>query len=542
VTSTGVDTGARPGDAEADAPVEREAEPGAASSPAPPSPDVDRSTRWALAALVAGLAAAALAWFDEYRFRSLMGDDIILLNATNTPGGYASGVWRSVTQTGDQKYRPILTVVLSVITDLFESDYEAYRLLNIALLTTASGLAAFLAYRLSRGNLGVAAFVGLAMVVSRFNLYNVLQALGVMENMALCFVLAMLICAQLAYARQRRVYLHAAYVAYALAIYTHERFLTLGAFAVLLALLAPGARSLRTRLVDAAIPVAIAASNYAVKVWVLDVHFLTGGGGQEIEPKSGEIVDFLVRAVLNVFGFNSGPDYLSGRNAHLLGTDAVLVCLAFAVPALAVLVAAGLRVWHREGFVRLVRVVLIGGSVVGPLLLSASITFRQEYRWLFPPYVALLLGLAWAIGVLGFPRRTSAAITALLLASTLAIGVYYRPYADNTYFFAGQETVDSIRDRIFDQHRDELPDSTVFLVTHGDPVLTAWYLGSGAFLRAYAADLPLDLRLVDDVSQAVAGPDTRPEVLVFDYRGDRVVEIQVPEVPAPAPEGAAAAG
>src|SRR5690606_2326198 len=118
--------------------------------------------------------------------------------------------------------------------------------------------------------------------------------------------LLMLVFGELAFATRRRLYLHLAFASYALAIYTHERFLTLGAFAVLLALLAPGVRTLRARIVDVAVPVGVALSNYAMKVWVLDVHFLTGGGGQNIEPDSNEITDFTVRAVLNIFGFNSG--------------------------------------------------------------------------------------------------------------------------------------------------------------------------------------------------------------------------------------------
>lgn len=478
------------------------------------------------------VALLNVVWFTSFSGRTLMGDDLDLLLQSRTPGGYASDFLGAFTQTGADKFRPVVTVLLSVTTDLFRGSFQAYRNLNLVLQVVNVGLVGLLAWRFGKRNCLVAVSAMTMVTISRFNVYFVLQVYGLMEGLAVTFLLAMLLCVHRFYESERRRPLILANFCFFLVVFTHERFIVLAPFLVVATLLSPATfGSMRERVAWAAAPLGVAVFNVAVKVYGLGIDFFTGTGGQEVDLGLAQILVFLRRAVLNVLGFNTGPDYLSGRNMHSLGVLGVCLGVVF-VLALCVAGLLAAVQWAREGSDRrgATRAWLLGASLLGPLLLSASITFRQEFRWLYAPYTVLVVGVSWVLGRLAPRPRTQVLATLAVLVSGLTVDGYYRHHVENTYFFGGLRVADSVRQEIIDRHRRELTSSTVFLVTHGDPVVEGWYLRGGGFFSIYAPDA--DVRLVPSLTAVGAADGVRPRVLAFEIRGEMATDVtdQLPAI------------
>ena len=70
------------------------------------------------------------------------------------------------------------------------------------------------------------------------------------------------------------------------------------------------------------------------------------------------------------------------------------------------------------------------GLLAGGLLAGASVTFRQEFRWLYAPYVVALL--FWAYAAVRTPRRAMARVAfAALVASSVVNDAYLRSHRGN---------------------------------------------------------------------------------------------------------------
>lgn len=488
---------------------------------AAPGVQPSRARQSLLVGVVSGVLGLGFLWlaYWHFGFRSVMGDDLDLLVRARTPGGYASDFWRSFTQTGGEKFRPGVTPVLSLMTHGLGGDFTAWRVVTLVLFSLDGALVGVLAWRLSRSYV-LAGLTVLAALFSRFASYFALQGYGVMESLAMLWVLVALLCVQTAWERRSPRLLTAASLGYLLALFTHERFIVLAPFLVTVALLAPWPLSRARRLGIAVLPLAVAALNYAVKTWVLHIDFFTSGGSANATSPGG-IARFVVSAALNTVGYNEGPTYLSGNDAHSLGARGILIAFALFVPLVALAgVHARAHLWHARpaAFVPLA----IGTSLYLPLLLSASIQTRQEYRWLYAPFVVLVLGVAWVAGQL--PRGSRLAWLPLLaLVGSLTVDATYRHWLPNTYYFAGQETADSVRSVVIDAHRTELADSTVILIGN-DEVFRTWYMGSGSFFDIYAPGHGPVLFAKSDVeARAMAAAATHP--LAFLFQTDHVVAV-----------------
>lgn len=476
---------------------------------------------------LATVAALNIAWFAPFPGRTLMGDDLELVLEARS-GGYASDLVRALWLSGAEKFRPVLTVVLAVLTDAFGVDFTAYRIANLVLQIGNVFLVGLLAWRLSGRSRPIALAAMVIVTLSRFNIYFVMQIYGVMEGLALTFVLVMLLAVIRAYETSSRRSLAVASLCYFLAIFTHERYIVLAPFLVAATLLMSDTfRRRRDRFLWAALPLLVAFSNYGVKTWALKIHYFTAGGGQQVKFAPGQALTFMERGLLNLVGFNTGPDYLSGRNMHSLGALGVVVGLLFLAPLTVLLVATVLRdiPGRLRGRVVVLRKYVLAGLLFGPLLFSASISFRQEYRWLYAPFVALVLGASWMLGRVPPGRLLPGLAVAAVVLGAVGVDGYYRRYAENTYFFAGLETADSIRTEILDRHSAQLDSATVFILTHDDLTLTDWYLRGGRYFELYAPGRNRDIRLVGSMETAATAENVRGTVLAFDYRTDSVVDV-----------------
>lgn len=478
--------------------------------------------RWLLLSTAAALLAAV--WFGRNHAQALMGDDIYLLWESRRPGGFASSFWLGFTQTGGEKWRPLVTSTQALLTDVLGGNYQAW-LRFLTVLEWANALAvAYFAWVLSRRRWTVAVLTAAAMIVSRFNTYFVWQSYGWMEGLALSFMLLTLAAARRAWQTSSARWTTAMVVAAAAAALCHERYLCLLALTLMVPLLSPRYTQLSSRIGWMAAASAVPISNYLVKVYVLHVRFLAGNAGEDVHPGLRSVAKFGLDGLSSLLGYTVGPAYLTGIDASQLGVFPVLCAVGFGLAASLIL---GLGLYRDVKNGRSLRVWLLAPGLLGGLLLMASISGRQEHRWLYAPQVVLLLGLAWASSrpAARWPaglRVGPAAVMGFALLCSVAADMQESRHVGDIYFMAGERMADSVLDRVVRQHSTELATSTVFLLSD-EAGFKLFVMGDGRFFDIYAPGA--DVRFVHDRAAMATATGLRAHQLVYEVTYDQVIQV-----------------
>ncbi|MEO7040209.1 MAG: hypothetical protein ABI186_09295, partial [Candidatus Elarobacter sp.] len=457
----------------------------------------------------------ALVWFFTLPHGILMGDDLNLIYATQHGGlNPISSLWLE----GASKYRPVSNFLFAVSALLFGHTFRAYVLLNVVVEAASATVLASIAWRLSGRKVWVAGCAGVAFIIARFSYYAVDQVTGLFEAVALLLALLVVSDVIAAYrlndlGRARRTLLW-----FALAIFDDERFIVLAPFIVLASLLHPSARKNRR---DAALisvgTVAISGLNYAIKAFVFRTNFFTGTGGEDLKPDQSSIARFLFDGLLNVLGFNVGPAYLSGADVSQVGTLGYLLGW---VTAGAVVAVFALWAWRRarDGAGLLARDVVLGGALFVPLLLSASVAFRQEFRWLYVAYAVVLVGLAAAAGAYRDRPRAVSAVAGGLLCVTAISSLVYRSYLGNVFFMYSMKIAQTVKSTM-----DAHPGRPAIIVTNGDPSIQGWIFLDHRFFDEYGLE-HVPLAFVPSADRIAAVPWSRGAE-VFEVQGTDILDV-----------------
>ncbi|HEY0383956.1 MAG TPA: hypothetical protein VGC72_17315 [Candidatus Elarobacter sp.] len=438
------------------------------------------STRVTVGVLL--IVATALLWFASIPNGILVGDDVGL--AWNVlHGRTASTIPQALTESANDKYRPVLNVVISLVVPLFRGNFAGYELLNIIIETISAVLVAAIVLRLTRRNEALALACAIAFMVSRFAYFNVMQMQGLLESIPLLLLLLAVRDAADAFVLDRYERLQRMVGWYALAIFTDERYLVTGLFIVACAVLHPRRRAQpRTLGIVAGGAVAVALLNISIKRLLFHEHVLVGTGGQLMAVDPWQWVHFTAAALANVLGFNAGPNYLSGLDVAEAGAQGYLLGFLVAVPA-AALLAVYVFVAVRDRRADLMRGAVIGVALFVPLLLSTAVTIRQEFRWLYAPDAIFLIGVA-AAAVHVEPRRFAIGAAATVFAASVVGALWYRSYEiSNVFFMRAMAIASGVRDVAVSD-----PADPVVVADHGEASVAHWVFYEGYFSNVYGLD------------------------------------------------------
>ena len=444
-----------------------------------------------------------------------MGDDLNLIYATQHGGlNPLSSLWLE----GASKYRPVSNFLFAVSAMLFGHTFRAYVLLNVIVEAASATVLWRIARRLSGGAMWVAACAGVAFVLARFSYYAVDQVIGLFEGLALLLTLLIVSDVIEAYrlndlGRARRTLLW-----FALAVFDDERFIVLAPFIVLASLLHPSARTNRRDVTLTSVgTLAIAGLNYAIKAYIFRTNFFTGTGGEDLKPDGSSIARFLFDGLLNVLGFNVGPSYLSAADVSQVGALGYLLGW---VTAAAVVAAFAFWAWRRagDGTGVLIRDVVLGGALFVPLLLSASVAFRQEFRWLYAAYAVVLVGLAGAAGAYrDRPRAVSAAAIGFLCVTAIS-SLVYRSYLGNVFFMYSMKIAATVKGTM-----DAHPGKPAIVITNGDPAIQGWIFLDHRFFDEYGLE-HVPLAFVATADRVAAIPWSR-KAEIFEVKGTEISDV-----------------
>ena len=459
---------------------------------------IQRFGGYALLFTVLGVAVIASLWrFWPWMPHVLFGDDLANILQFKRPGFVAS--WcHLLTDPEGGKYRPIFEMSLYALFDVFGTNLVGYQLINVLLLGLSAGLAFFIAQRLDGGRWALSGIVGLAVATSRFALYQVTQVTGLVEGIALLLFMSMLFC--IVRTREgdgtelRWAWL--AVLAAFLSINTHERYIVVFPWLFGYFLLSPVFRTKpQSRRIGLLLGTAAAPLlNVLYKVLVLSTPFFLGTGGSLIRPHLSQTVYQIKQAVLSLFGFNYGPEYLVGTDIASIASTSLVTAL-FAV----ILATAFASAWVTAGVsgMRAITAKKVGSNysierwLTWPLLLACLavllllppvLTIRVEQRWLLAPYVLLLL--IFVCSVSGGGARISKrgwVLAAVVMISSLSIDSIFSAYFPKIFFIRGERFAAAVKRDVVDSYPGMAVAAGFFVRSN----TCTWILLKGQFFSIY---------------------------------------------------------
>jgi len=415
------------------------------------------------------------------------------------------------------KYRPVHGLNMHLLIELFQKNIGAYYVFNIAIQTVNALLFAFTANIFLR-SFSLSLLFGLAIGLSRFSLFNVVQLLngGALEGMAMSFFLAALFFLVRALAgngrlpvqQKRDIYLGIVFAN--LSMYTHERYIVLLPFIILLVLLYPALRqiSVKQRAWIIAWCLGSIVLNVVLKKQLFNMSFFMGTASTGMEFSLPSAMHFLTEGILSIFQFNTGPEFLTGITFTALPVlEKLLVLLVFA--GVITTLFFYIRSIQRSGIIMQGRPAGSGWLIVslivlfGFFLVPAVLTIRLEQRWLQASWSIFML--LFIIAFTGIPFRSVSAKNGLSVLFCLLVlwvdGNYLKRGGDYIYLNYSEKAARQFETAIqqgiikpatskiyiWEKHRDSNTENAI-----------RWDLGDGYFFNFYQQH-PKKLVFVDSV-------------------------------------------
>lgn len=316
-------------------------------------------------------------------------------------------------------------------------------------------ITAYLLYHISRrlSNSRISALItALCYLASRFAYYQIGQALGLMETMALFLAIAMLW--QLyRYMEEAKGY-WSALIIYFLLVFTHERYLSLFPLIYLVIVIrvikdkrsrretfaeqsetlgrvcgssgkciggkagadaaglqAAGSKGSLGLIGKCIAPLAELIIIIGIRCFAIGKAIPAGTGGTEVTETFGlkQAIGFCFNQLEYILGINAGPEYLNGLTwADSPSYIKKLVCVGILLIAVLVWIYI-VNVISRHSKMALERAIsalLLFGGFIALCIGCSSVTIRLEMRWIYVSYAAALLYASYMIGSIGAVQKT----------------------------------------------------------------------------------------------------------------------------------------
>ena len=463
------------------------------------------------------LFLVTIVWYFAYKFRTVMGDDLQIAQFfSHTPFLKAT-----ILNAGGNKYRPVFNILeFFTIRLLHAADLTSFFYFNIAVEFLVALCLFYLIKHISRGNKMLALLVSLLFVTSRFAYYNMYMLVSPLEGFALLFfALLFFVSIKLMEGCDKKFALFAIMLFFA-DVFTHERYLAVAPFLITVFMLAPQMTRVQKVMFSSG-TVLIVLLNIFIKRIIFNTIFLEGTGGVSISFKVPRIASFIGAGFLNLLNINAGPAYLNG-----IEWNHVPLCVDLLIVISIVMVMSILYLYYAKrlgGRTSSIPLVLLELMIL--LLLVASITIRQEPRWLYAPYLVWIVLLAYWLYNGGDYKHLRNIILFIFVGVTILANYFYRSSIPNIFFVYSEKIANSMYDQSIREYGQNLSSYKIYIVDNQDvnwallgSTLFQFYLNNPNYNVSYVANP------VEDVDpKAVQGG----RVLVFDYDASQHVMVNI---------------
>jgi hypothetical protein len=422
-----------------------------------------------------------LFWFYKLGFRTLMGDDLV---GWNYYSSVPSFIKATLLNFESNKYRPIFAIASYITFKLFKYDYGLFFYFNILFNFAIICVLYTLILKINKNNHFMAFALSIAYITSRFAYYNILQVTGLIEALSLFLLLLTLHFAVDFYKTHDVSKLLFGILMYCLLIYTHERYIVIGAFLFLLIIFKrPRFLTLWLGLV-AFVP----TLNMFLKKFVFNIRALEGTGGVALAFNPVTFFKFLIAGFLNMFGINVGPEYLNGiayRQVNSLTDWCIGLIILMIIALWGLSFVSTDKTEKKKRLTSHLQIQALFLVLFFSLLAVSSITIRQELRWLYAPFVVFLLFVSYLLAKIRVSTFVKYILVVLLISLFVRNDVYYKQYVGNIYFSYCQKIADSMYDQSIGKYGRSITDYKVYIVKDEN---LSWPLLGSLFFHPYLGD------------------------------------------------------
>ena len=389
--------------------------------------------------------------------RGLYQDDLFMWSTRR-----GVGFFKYVFPEQTRKFRPVYWIVAWIYQGILKNNISLIVPINIIIAAIIAIGVYFFAKSMAKSR-GLAFTLASMFLISRFSYYNIGQFLGVMEAMALVFALLMLYFLYLYINNGKNIHFYYACGFYFLNCFTHERFMVLLPMLIFAAIVGK-----RRKILNVLISIALFAMITLIRLLALNSFVPEGTGGSKVS-ETFNLADFFLSMrieILYLLGINTGPEHLNGINFHNVNTALKLVIIIGILAAFAFIIKFiySIAVYRKKIELSWIKnILLFTGFIIGSMV-SSAVTIRVEMRWVYAPYLFMLLLFSYIYGEdksiivkrlkskkikASLGKLFHVSFTAVMLLFVwafcmMAADIYYRGYYDNIYIFLGQNRANSL--------------------------------------------------------------------------------------------------
>jgi hypothetical protein len=407
-----------------------------------------------------------------------------------------------------RKFRPVYWIVAWIYQGILNNNLILIVPINILIGAGIAIAVYFFAKRLAKSK--EIAFVLAAMfAVSRFSYYNIGQFLGVMEAMALIFALAMLYFLYGYINGKNDMNFYYACIVYFINCFTHERFMVLFPMLLFAVIVKEG-----RRILNAAISIATFILIIYIRFMALKSFVPEGTGGSKVSEtfKISDLIFSLKTEILYILGINTGQEYLCGirfLDANIIARVIIVISIIALIGFLAKFTYSLIMNSEKLNLIWIKNTLLFLGFIIGSIVCSA-VTIRVEMRWIYAPYLFVLLLIAYIYGIdnkltvkrfknkkigTSLSRIFHVSIPSVLFLATwafcmIAADIYYRGYYGKIHIFFGQHRANSLANETYYKYNKDLSGKKIYIIKN---YFKFSKFDALEFFRAYNQDIREDI-------------------------------------------------
>ena len=407
-----------------------------------------------------------------------------------------------------RKFRPVYWIVAWIYQGILNNNLILIVPINILIGAGIAIAVYFFAKRLAKSK--EIAFVLAAMfAVSRFSYYNIGQFLGVMEAMALIFALAMLYFLYGYINGKNDMNFYYACIVYFINCFTHERFMVLFPMLLFAVIVKEG-----RRILNAAISIATFILIIYIRFMALKSFVPEGTGGSKVSEtfKISDLIFSLKTEILYILGINTGQEYLCGirfLDTNIIVRVIIVISIIALIGFLAKFTYSLIMNSEKLNLIWIKNTLLFLGFIIGSIVCSA-VTIRVEMRWIYAPYLFVLLLIAYIYGIdnkltvkrfknkkigTSLSRIFHVSIPSVLFLATwafcmIAADIYYRGYYGKIHIFFGQHRANSLANETYYKYNKDLSGKKIYIIKN---YFKLSKFDALEFFRAYNQDIREDI-------------------------------------------------
>lgn len=467
--------------------------------------------------------------------KGLYMDDLLMWSTRR-----GTGFFRYVFPHEMRKFRPVYWAVTWIYQGIIKNNLDFIVPINIVIGAGIAIAIYFFAKGLARSK--TMAFLFAAMfLVSRFSYYDIGQYLGLMEAMAMIFAFAMCVCLYKYINGQANRYFYYACIFYFLDCFTHERFVVLFPMLIFAVIVKKGYRIINA-------PVAIITfivANY-IRFAALKSFIPEGTGNSKVSEtfKLSSFFASVKTEILYLCGINTGPTHLNGidfKDVNIAVKILIIIGIFAFIMFICKSVYSILMRSKKIEFDWIKNILLFLGFIIGSIV-SSAVTIRVEMRWLYAPFLFLLLLTAYIYGVdkkiavrksknkvIGtslsriFHVSFVSAILVMVWGFCMLVGdMYYRGYYNKIYLFEGQNRANSLANETYYKYDKDLSNKRIYIIKNDFKLSDFDAL---EFFRAYNPDIREDIVTFIDNYRDIGVVNEDMIVLTEDKKNNEYVNV-----------------